>query len=337
MPSRSAPDPELPDPELPDPELPDPELPDPELIERLGAVAPGFVAGGVRRGRKSALVTGALDGHAAVAKILLRPEPVWRFYLERETALYRAFVHTPPPVRIPRLLLAAPEAGVLVLEKLDGLPLDRGRRIRGELPPEQRAALCQVVEALAHWPQGEALLAGAGLPRPSASITRVLRRRLLEDPDAPWLLDGVTRCERAGILNEDQARLLHTELSASQEAGFGHGDLLPRNLVWDGATVAVVDWETAGRYPALWDRALLWAAAPSLRIDLEAPLRGGSAQPLRALWATAAFALARELSFHALFARRRTDERPASGGRHPVLQAELARTLERLRTNGATT
>ncbi|KAI0035233.1 hypothetical protein K488DRAFT_43702 [Vararia minispora EC-137] len=35
---------------------------------------------------------------------------------------------------------------------------------------------------------------------------------------------------------------------------FAHGDLLPRNILVEGSTVtAIVDWETAGFYPAFWE------------------------------------------------------------------------------------
>jgi hypothetical protein len=287
----------------PDPETAEKESLDAELRERVLAVAPDFVPSGeLRRGRKSCLVAGALDGVAAVAKVLLRPEPVWLWSFGREVALYQGFRHAPPPVRAPRLLAADADAGVLVLELLPGQAVAAGRKSTAALAPELRAALVGVVQALARW-DAEPVL--RELPAPRRGVTSVLRRRLLADPCAPqaWMLDGVARCAQVGVVSEAQAACVRAALLADPETAAGHGDLLPRNLIWDGHTVGVVDWECAGWYAAAWDCALLWTALPALRRELWDALPEDRAAR-RGFLAAAAFALARELYYVHLFAQR---------------------------------
>jgi thiamine kinase-like enzyme len=103
---------------------------------------------------------------------------------------------------------------------------------------------------------------------------------------------------------------------------FGHGDLMPRNLIQTGdGQLALVDWECAGPHPAPWDRALLWVNAPAARDTLE--VEAGTV----AFWVCVAFALCRELKFR----RRVSDARPED----PVarrLHEELAAVLSRLGT-----
>ena len=298
-----------------------------ELRERVVAAAPGFVPSGeVRRGRKSGLVAGTLDGAAAVAKVLLRPEPVWLWCFAREVALYRAFQHAPPPVRVPRLLAAEVDAGVLVLEPLPGQVVAAGRKSGAALAPALRAALVGVVQALARW-DAEPVLRGLAAPHPA--ITSVLRRRLLEDPCAPqaWLLDGVARCAQVGVVSAPQAACIRAALLARAETAPGHGDLLPRNLIWDGHRVGVVDWECAGWYAAAWDSALLWTALPALRRDLWESLPDSPAARQGFLGA-AASALARELYYLHLFARRGGGR--AETPRQRALAVTLAETVAQL-------
>ncbi|KAH8084299.1 hypothetical protein BXZ70DRAFT_1002380 [Cristinia sonorae] len=41
---------------------------------------------------------------------------------------------------------------------------------------------------------------------------------------------------------------------ASDTIHFVHGDLLPQNILVEGSTItAIIDWETAGFYPAFWE------------------------------------------------------------------------------------
>lgn len=242
--------------------------------------------------------------------------PVWRWYLEREAAVLPSL----PAGLAPRLLLAAPEAGVIVVERIFGEPLARRRRLEG-LPG---CDLESLLDAVAAW-QGAAELPSAAPPPP---VRAAMRRRLLEDPSAPleWFRAGFERCRDLGIAAAPEARRMTAALAAYPETGPCHGDLLPRNVVAGGGSLRAVDWECAGLHARDWDRALLWTSVPAARPALEAAPRTDAAAPGRwpAFLALAAFALAREIKF----ARRSTAQRRAA------LAGELAATLARLVEDG---
>ncbi len=67
-----------------------------------------------------------------IAKALVRPNPVWAWYLAREVAMYRAFAESPPPLRVPRLIVA--DDDLLVIERVAGAPVGARRRPAAALP-----------------------------------------------------------------------------------------------------------------------------------------------------------------------------------------------------------
>jgi len=223
--------------------------------------------------------------------------------MRREIAIYRAFSKLDLPVRVPRMLHADAERGVIVLERIDGQPLAHRRHV----VPKDR-------------PTWEALIAIARATRsirctvnvkPTAADTRAMRARLLEDPTAPteWISSGILECARRGLLDGDIAARLAGDVKGSV---FQHGDLLLRNVIRDGTGLVLVDWECAGPHAEGWDAALLSVFAPEWA---RAPLSEGLAAA--SLHACFVFALLREI----VFRHGKQDEITAR------LEDELARAL----------
>jgi hypothetical protein len=284
--------------------------------ERAGfaaALCPGFRATAPVHARKSELLAGELDGAPVIAKRLVRPNAVWEWYLAREIAVYRAFVATPPPIRVPRLIAASED--LLVIERLPGSAIAKRRRPHAELAPKTVLALIAAHDRFATW-TGQ--FSGV---QPTGAVRGQLRQRLLEDPSAPieWVRDGIARsCERGIFGAETQHRAL-AALAAHAPIAPSHGDLLLRNAFLDGEVV-LVDWECAGPHVADWDLALLWSQlAVSGRELVEAAIGGGPRR--RAFLALVVFALAREVVFLEAF-RAGPEHRGMLRVREELVEAE---------------
>ena len=285
-----------------------------DFAARCAEVAPGFVAAGsIRRGRKSELLPGTIEGAQVIAKRLLRPNAVWDWYFAREVAIYRAFAAVPPPFAVPRVHAVADD--VIVIERFPAA-LASLRRPSVALPAATVEGLLAMHAAIAGYEF-------PGVPLPP-KVKPQLERRLLEDPTDPaWIRDGLLRCHARGLIDDDTcdaaaATLVEAPIAAS------HGDVLLRNAMQraDG-TVVLVDWECAGRHVADWDLALLWTQlAPACRPVVDAVI-GGEARR-RAFDALITFALCRELVFLDAF-RTPADHR----GRRQVL-AELTTAAIRI-------
>ncbi len=252
---------------------------------RCAALCPGFVAEPTRlRARKSQLLAGVVDGLPVIAKRVARPDAVWSWYLAREIAIYRAFAASPPGFRVPRFVAA--EAGLLVIERVPGLPLATRRRPMTALDAATLQAFVALRDQLAAVP------APVEGPPPTA-VRNQLRERLLEDPtDAAWIRDGLARAARRELIAPALAARIAERLPTG--TAFAHGDLLLRNAL---PGPILVDWECAGSHPRDWDLALLWTQlAPASRARLET-LASPSILPL------CAFALVRELRFEQAYGR----------------------------------
>jgi hypothetical protein len=149
-----------------------------------------------------------------------------------------------------------------------------------------------------------------------------IRARLLEDPsDGPgWCAAGLARGADLGLVDRADAVLAIDALRRWPVLARSHGDLLPRNVIVDGAAARLVDLECAGDHPEAWDHALLWANVPAAaRLRVEDDFGLDPSPRRRAFWACVVFALVRELKF----AR---GSRLAAG-----LQATLRRAVTTLR------
>lgn len=87
----------------------------------------------LRQTTKSLLVAGTLAERPVVAKVVLDDDPFWIGKLGHEIAVYQIFAHNEPPIRVPRMI-HADDARLLVLERLDGRPLDSDRYPNRILP-----------------------------------------------------------------------------------------------------------------------------------------------------------------------------------------------------------
>jgi aminoglycoside phosphotransferase len=289
-----------------------------DFAAHVAALCPGFVAdGSVRVARKSELIAGRIGERAVIAKRLKKPNAVWAWYLEHETAIYRAFAAHAPGVHAPGLIAAS--ADLLVVDLLPGEPLADRRRPNAALPIRTIAALIAAHDQLARYAPKVAL--AAPLPRVRAQ----LRERLLEDPGDPaWVRDGVRLCGRRETIDGELAKRIDQALAAYPATAFSHGDLLLRNAIADPddeEELGLVDWECAGVHPRDWDLALLWSqlAGPARTIVEDAVRDSGIRW--RAFLGMVIFAFARELKF--------LDAFPHTDTARTQVAAELAKVAER--------
>jgi hypothetical protein len=258
--------------------------------------------GPVRRSLKCIAIPAAIGTRQVVVKVLVRSNPVWRWYFERERAIYEQFERAAPPldpVQVPRLVAHSGE--FLVIDRMPGEPLARWRHDAGtvQLDSGTWEALVGARERLSRW-----VPAGGFGPRhaPGGALVAAMRRRLLEDPSEPvgWIAHGIERLRRpspAMLDAQDAERMVHA-LSEHPATCSSHGDLLLRNVLsGGGGRLSLVDWECAGEHAEAWDPALLWVFAPEWarrRLEMEPMARPES---WRAFLSCVAFALSREVFY----------------------------------------
>ncbi|MBV2352979.1 aminoglycoside phosphotransferase family protein [Streptomyces sp. J2-1] len=196
----------------------------------------------LRRGGRSVLLVGTTGRATAVAKCLLDPSPARADRIRHEIAAYRSFVRHRPPVRVPRLIAADPDNGVLVIERMPGR-VAALQRHPGEAPPraDVRTALGAICRLNAWRPPAGTF----GTPLDYAGrINRFHELGLLTDRDLG-----------------DLQKLMHGIAHAAGRQGMGqfcHGDALLSNILLSPAGPVLVDWEHAGWYLPGYDLATLW-------------------------------------------------------------------------------
>ncbi|GAB2781525.1 aminoglycoside phosphotransferase family protein [Streptomyces daliensis] len=198
----------------------------------------------LRRYGRSVLLAGTAGRSPVVAKCLLDHSTAWAERFQHEIAAYRTFVRHRPPVRVPRLVAADPEACTLVIEKLPGRIISTQRH-PFEAPP--RGDLRAVLGSFCRVNQWQ--------PPPS----------MFERPvDYPARL---ARYHELGLLTDrdlgDLQKLLHGIAHAGGKQGapwqFCHGDALLTNVLLAPTGPSLVDWEHAGWYLPGYDLATLWS------------------------------------------------------------------------------
>ncbi|MFF5503480.1 aminoglycoside phosphotransferase family protein [Streptomyces roseolus] len=254
----------------------------------------------LRRSGRSVLIVGTTGRMTAVAKCLLDHSPAWVERFQHEIASYRSFVRHRPPVRVPRLIAADPENGVLVIERMPGRAAALSRHPL-EAPPraDVRTALGAIARLNA-W-------------RPPAGTF-----------DAP--LDYGTRIARHHELGlftdrdrDDLQTLLHGLAHAGGRQGMGqfcHGDALLSNILLSPAGPVLVDWEHAGWYLPGYDLATLWTVlgdAPLARrqISQMAQQQGPAARD--AFLVNLMLVLTREIRTYETAVQRTIKEAPPAG------------------------
>jgi hypothetical protein len=196
---------------------------------------------------KTLMAAADFDGRPVVVKVLLDGGGFWRGRWQHEITVYRAFATEPPPVRVPALIRTDGDR-ILVLERLDGWPLDTARYPGHQLDATQIRPCLAAIRALSAWRP------------PSGLFTPVW--------DYP---DRVTRYHAAGYLTGSDAEALRRLLTrCGQPRDFAHGDPLPSNLLLiPVGACAMIDWEFGGLFLPGIDLAmlhtLLGAGTPAMR------------------------------------------------------------------------
>ncbi|WP_051451951.1 aminoglycoside phosphotransferase family protein [Actinospica robiniae] len=227
---------------------------------------------------KTVIIAGEYNGTPAVAKVLTSTEPFWAEKFAREISAYTVFARGAPPVRVPRLLAADADEGVLLIEHMAGHPLSE-ERYPSALPIENVAIALNTLKALAHWE-----------PAPD-SFTRA------------WnYTDRLERYRGFGLFRPEEHRAL-TELlgHAGPHWHFAHGDALPVNIILSHGRAALLDWEYADYYLPALDFALLWIVlreTPGARDLIAAHIDEDGMARRAAFTVNRAMLLARELRTH---------------------------------------
>jgi hypothetical protein len=232
----------------------------------------------LRSTNKTEIIAGECDGTPAVAKVLTSTEPVWAGKFAREISAYAAFGRSTPPVRVPRLLAADVEKGVLLIERMAGQPLSE-ERYPPALPLEHITTALNTLEALARWEP-----APGGFTRPWNYANRLER----------YLGLGFLRPEEHCALTE---QLGH----AGPRWGFAHGDAVPANIILSCGHAALLDWEYGGYYLPTLDFAMLWVLlrdTPGARDLIVAHIDERGAVQRAAFAVNQAMLLTRELRTH---------------------------------------
>ncbi|MCT2594561.1 aminoglycoside phosphotransferase family protein [Streptomyces sp. N2-109] len=197
----------------------------------------------LRRSGRSVLLAGTVGRTAVVAKCLVDHSPAWVERFQHEIAAYRTFVRHRPPVRVPRLVAADPDAGTLITERMPGRPAALQRH---PFETPSRAELNAVLESVCR--------VNAWRP-PAAAFDRPI--------DYPARLN---RYHELGLLTDrdvgDLQKLLHGVVSAGGRRygpwQFCHGDALLSNVLLSPAGPVLIDWEHAGWYLPGFDLATQW-------------------------------------------------------------------------------
>ena len=221
------------------------------MVATITAQCPGLrVDHMLRHGGKSVLAGGYVGELPVVIKMPGDTDPLWRLRQRHEIDVYRIFAKHPPPVRVPRLLHTDGES-IVVIERLEGTPLDTGRYPDRPLTEQELYATTRLVRTLHDWqplPGGFAPVFGY-----YDRIARYHAAGYFADSDRHALDRLLARCGRPNQLN--------------------HGDLLPGNIIStpDGEW-ALLDWEFTGLFLPGFDLAMLQillAASPATAGHIE--------------------------------------------------------------------
>lgn len=249
----------------------------------------------LRRRGGGVLLAGTVGRSQVVAKCLLDHSPAWAEHFAHEVAAYRTFARHRPPVRVPRLIAADPDAGALVIERLPGRPAAT-RRHPFEAPSraELRAVLTSVGRINSWQPPAGSFDRPLDYP---AQLSRFHELGLLTDRDLgdlQKLLHGVARAEGA-------------RGKPSVPWQFCHGEGLLTNMLLSPAGTAVVDWELAGWYLPGYDLATLWSVlgeAPMARRQISQLAQSSGAAARDSFLVNLMLVLTREINRYETAVRR---------------------------------
>ncbi|HVH99274.1 MAG TPA: aminoglycoside phosphotransferase family protein [Enhygromyxa sp.] len=156
--------------------------------------------------------------------------------------------------RVPKLIAAAPELAALILERLPGTALDND----AEAAPDVHRAAGRFLAALHQLPWVD----DDPLPLADALVRRT----------GAWLRQAPLEPEQARVVERHGPR---PELFSGARRVPCHRDFAPRNWLWDGGRLSVLDFEHARSDLALVDMTKLCVGAWSQRPALAAAFFAG--------------------------------------------------------------
>lgn len=200
--------------------------------------------------------------------------------MRREVAAYRTFVRHRPPARLPKLVAADNERGVLLMERVPGRPAARERHPVNTPSPGEVRAILGAVRSLNLWrPPTGSFEAPLDYPR---EIARYHALGLLTDRDAG-----------------DLQHLLHGLTQVTPQ--FCHGDMLLTNVLLAPSGPVLVDWEQAGWYLPGYDLAVLWTVLSgdtAARRQISQVAQSSGTVPMDAFLVNLILVLMREIRLH---------------------------------------
>jgi phosphotransferase family enzyme len=206
------------------------------MLAVLTAQCPGLRVDRVlHHGGKSLLAAGHVGEQPVVIKMSAGADPLWRLRQRHEIAVYLIFAEHPPPLRVPRLVYTDGES-IVVMERLEGTPLDIGRYPRRLLTEEEIHATTRLVRMLHDWrPLPDGFQPVFGYP------------------------NRIARYHAAGYFGDADRRALDGLLArCGQPSQLNHGDPLPGNILsTPSGEWALLDWEFTGLFLPGFDLAML--------------------------------------------------------------------------------
>ena len=253
---------------------------------------------------KSLLAAGHAGDHPVIIKVLPEGDPSWRHRQRHEIEVYQILARHPPPVRVPRLVHTDGHR-IVVMERLDGVTLDRGRYPR-TLTGQEVEAAARLVGRLHNWQ-----------PRPDG-FRPVFGYR-----------DRIVRYHATGYFTEDDRRALERLLArCGKPWQLNHGDPLPGNMIrLPSGEWALLDWEFTGLFLPGFDLAMLsvlLAGTPGAADFVNEVVSQTGHED--AYLVNLAIVLSRERRIHLQLPR----SHPLRLARLPVIDAKWARARERL-------
>ena len=265
----------------------------------------------LRHDGKSMLAGGYVGEQPVVIKMSADADPQWRMRQRHEIGVYLIFAEHPPPVRVPRLVCTDGES-MVVIERLEGTPLDTGRYPERPLTEQEVHATTELVCTLHDW---RPLPGGFG---------PVFTYR-----------DRIARYHAAGYFGDRDWRALDRLLArCGQPSQLNHGDPLPANIIsTPGGEWALLDWEFTGLFLPGFDLAMLrilLAETPAAADHIEAIV--AETGHLDAYLVNLAVVLSRELHIH----HELPEDHPLRVARLPALEAAWLRARDRIHAAAGT-
>ncbi|WP_194835950.1 aminoglycoside phosphotransferase family protein [Nocardia sp. XZ_19_369] len=258
---------------------------------------------------KTVLGKGTRAGQPVAVKFLLDTDPFWAAKWRHELEIYQVFARTPPPVRVPRLV-DTDNARLMVLEWVDGTPVDTDRYPQQPITEHHAEMILSSVAALHRW------------QAPLKAFEVIFD-----------YADRFRRYHTLGYLGDADHDVLQRLLATTgQPDQLNHGDPLASNILLDDRDqVTLLDWEFAGLFLPGFDLAMLHtqlgAHTPQIKSHIDTSVaEAGIETPFVLNLVTV---LTRELRIH-----RELPENPLRATRLPLIETAWSQVQQRLHQLG---